>query len=292
MILVFGYLCGDNYGDEILASIVEKQYPDSVRLSKENSLWQHLKLIYKAEKIIAIGGLFQDLSSPLSPFYYSLVLFYSWLTRTEISILAQGIGPLSSPWSKLSSYFALRLATNISVRDLASSDLLQRLDLDHYYGSDLAWNLVEDYKKQKDTIEIDLPLAKNYLVLALRQLRPYEDYKELLEQVLASATELPVMLLEMQPGDNDQVKELLGDREFIEIKAHDYKPEQLIYLLAKSAKTIVSMRLHALILAHIAGLELKAISYDPKLEQLQLQIHRFELEELNRRAHECLEAQV
>lgn len=288
MILVFGYFA-DNYGDELLALAVEKQYPGAVRLSKRDSLWQHLKLIYKAKKIIAVGGLFQDLSGPLSPFYYSTVLLLAWLTKTEISIVAQGIGPLSSPLAKLASYFALKLATTISVRDIASSELLKKLDLDHYYGSDLAWSLVEDYKKQKDKIELKLPEAKDHLVLALRRLEPFYDYKDLLGQVLESDTESPIMLLEMQPGDNDQAKELMGERKYIEIKANEYKPLELIYLLENSAKTIVSMRLHALILAHIAGLKLEAISYDPKLEQLQLQIHRFDLDELGKRANKCLE---
>lgn len=288
MILVFGYFCGDNYGDEILASIVEKQYPGSKRLSRANSFWEHLSLIYKAEKIIAVGGLFQDLSGWLSPLYYSLVLFYAWMTRTEISILAQGIGPLSSPLSRITSYFALKLADNISVRDLASSDLLKELDLDHYYGSDLAWYLVEDYRKAKAQLKVNLPGIQNALVLALRKLVPFEDYKELLEQVLASDKKSPIMLLEMQEGDNDQVKELLAGRDYVEIKAADYKPEELIYILEQCADTIISMRLHALILAHIAGLKLQAISYDPKLEQLQLQIHRFELDELSLRARESL----
>ena len=288
MILVFGYFCGDNYVDEILAKIVEKQYPGSERLSRANSFWEHLSLIYKAEKIIAVGGLFQDLSGWMSPLYYSLVLFYAWMTRTEISILAQGIGPLSSPVSKITSYFALKLADNISVRDMASSDLLKSLDLDHYYGSDLAWHLVEDYRKAKPKLKIKIPQVKGALVLALRKLDPFEDYKDLLKQVLASDKKSPIILLEMQEGDNDQVKELLGMRKYTEIKAADYKPEELILILENCAETIISMRLHALILAHIAGLKLQAISYDPKLEQLQLQIHRFELDELSKRAKESL----
>ena len=148
--------------------------------------------------------------------------------------------------------------------------------------------MVEDYRKAKPKLKIKIPQVKGALVLALRKLDPFEDYKDLLKQVLASDKKSPIILLEMQEGDNDQVKELLGMRKYTEIKAADYKPEELILILENCAETIISMRLHALILAHIAGLKLQAISYDPKLEQLQLQIHRFELDELSKRAKESL----
>lgn len=292
MILICGYLNCGNYGDEILADIVEKKFGrhETQRLSKKTSLFEHLSLISKAKAIIGLGGMFQDTSSILSPIYYFLVIVLAKLSGAKVILTAQGIGPLYSPLSKILSYVSFRLADYVSVRDQASSELLNKIKIPHEYFSDLVWALAQTNRsvaKTGDSIAISLredPLKQNMSIIY-----------DLVLQILEEYPGAPILFISMQDSDiriHNELKSLIKNHMITEIKASDYQARELIEILETQCSSIISMRLHALILAHIAGLELRAISCDPKIDELQMQIHEYDLITLASRASSALEAIV
>ena len=90
MFLLHGYLNHGNYGDELLAEIVERRlknhYPEAKfnRLSSKNSIFDHFKFIEAAEHFICLGGLFQDKTGILSPLYYFLTTYLAHLKGMKI----------------------------------------------------------------------------------------------------------------------------------------------------------------------------------------------------------------
>lgn len=293
MILIWGYLNFNNYGDELLADIIEKKLgaQETQKLSKKNSLIEHLALVSKARTIIGFGGMFQDASSILSPIYYFLVITLAKLTGTKVILVAHGIGPLYSPSSKILSYIAFRLADYISVRDHSSSDLLHKLKIPHEYFSDLVWALVEDGSPRPCG-------ARDDVVISLREDPRKHDMAiiyDLVLQMLEDYPGKPILFISMQDSDikiHKELKALIKNHTITEIKASDYQATELVDILRTQCSSIIAMRLHALILGHMAGLELRAISCDPKIEELQMQIHEYDLLTLNSRAEQALEAMI
>ncbi len=283
--LILGYLGFSNYGDELLASIVETHLGENCpRLSRKNSLWEHLRFISQSKVLIGVGGLFQDSSSRLSPWYYFLIILYAYLSNKRIVLLAQGIGPLRTPLNKFITYVSFKLANSVSVRDASSSKLLTQLKIKHHYGSDLAWSLANT--AQHSTLNAQ----RSKVIVSIRETKePIEKITNALKDLLLDCDSEPVFLI-MEDSDElftqKIMEELQLSAEIIYAKIHN--PDALIDLLRGNFTTMISMRLHALILAHIAGLELRAIVCDPKLDEVLLQIQEYELPELAQRAKESL----
>ncbi len=284
MHLIFGYLGYGNYGDELLASIVEsKLEANCPRLSRKNSFREHKELIANADTLIALGGMFQDLSSSTSPLYYFLVLAYAHLCGKRIVLLAQGIGPLHSPLNKLFSYIIFKIANQVSVRDAASSELLSKLKIKHEYQSDLAWSLANHLPEISSNSN-----TKFIITLRATKAAP-KKIAESLKELLLDCDSEPVFLI-MQDTDEAFTREIMEQLQISAeiIRAKDYAPQALIKFLKTNFSTMISMRLHALILAHIADLELRAIVCDPKLDGLLEQIKQYDLLELAQRAEDSL----
>jgi polysaccharide pyruvyl transferase WcaK-like protein len=169
------------------------------------------------------------------------------------------------------------------VRDASSSELLTQLKIEHYYGSDLAWSLASIVKSRKPRAE------STKVIVSLRQTKePLEKIVNALKDLLLDCDAEPVFLI-MQSNDELFTRQVMEELQVsAEItNASDYEPQALIKLLQESFSIMISMRLHALILAHIAGLELRAIVCDPKLDELLLQIKGYDLVELSERAEKC-----
>lgn len=155
MYLLHGYLGYGNYGDELLARLVEQKLkeieyqPKIARLSSRNGFFDHINAIAACKEMISIGGLFQDKTSKRSPFYYFLNILAAKLMGKKVKILAQGIGPLHSKRSKFFTWLSYVLADKVSVRDKNSKMILDEWGIDHYYGSDLAWLLADNHALEK-----------------------------------------------------------------------------------------------------------------------------------------------
>ncbi|MEY3370137.1 MAG: hypothetical protein RLZZ361_807, partial [Cyanobacteriota bacterium] len=173
MCLILGYLGYNNYGDQILADLLfarlKKKHGQDITinyLSSKNSWKEHFFLLLKSKKIFAIGGMFQDLTSSWSLFYYCLVIFMAKLLSKEIVIFAQGIGPLQTPLTRFITKKTLKLANKISVRDQESSDFLIEDRIPHILVTDWAWTLVDEIENVD--IKKFSELKKDSICVALR----------------------------------------------------------------------------------------------------------------------------
>lgn len=312
MFLINGYLGYGNYGDELLASIVEKKVQkiyraaEFKRLSSKDSIFKHFDLIGKCKEFICVGGLFQDKTSIWNSFYYLLTIILAKFFNKRIRIIAQGIGPLNSKFAKLCTYLAFKTAHSVSVRDRKSSDLLKEWKVDHYLGSDLAW--LVDYREDKfsniskakiqnlfDGDEnTNISSNKNLIAISLRSHKQQDD-KGLVDMIIDSLPknygEKPVLILQMQDEDSF-IHKLFNAHDFdkrksirpIVVKAKDFEPEELVYLLKNHCESLIGMRLHALILARIAGIEIMPIASDPKIVEFRDQIEMHSVEVLQEKA--------
>jgi polysaccharide pyruvyl transferase WcaK-like protein len=289
MNIILGYLDFNNYGDELLANLLEtklkaKYGSDTItqRLSLKKSFIEHIKLISSSKRIFAIGGMFQDLSGPWSIYYYSLIIFLAKILSKEIIIFAQGIGPLQNPINKLLTQNIFKLANKISVRDLESSMFLKEINIEHTLVSDWAWTLIDEV----DNIDIKKfsGLKNNSTCIALRNSKFINDkfLKKLANEI--NASQKNIIFLEMQDGDhliNKDLKKLLNpslDVAFIEAK--NFSAQELIYLFKNFCVEIYSMRYHAGLIAKIAGIEVNLIDCDPKMVNLSKQISQNSIDEL------------
>jgi polysaccharide pyruvyl transferase CsaB len=322
MFILHGYLNHGNYGDELLAEIVErrlkKHYPETpfVKLSSKNSFAEHFKLLNSGEYLICLGGLFQDKTSLLTPLYYFLTTFLAHLKGMKILYLAQGIGPLEHPLAQWLCKKAFKLADFVSVRDKSSAEFLKEAGIRHFYGADLAWtlysnrNLVqtpEDYEispEIKTKIDYYLGGIESPVPILCLKKEKAEYSDEYIERFLTRVIEetlpdpnSPIIILEMQDSDallhrkalelirkyrmaNNVVNELKD----VYLKASEFSPNELLYCLNKYGSSITAMRLHALILGHIAGLKCIAIAVEPKINDFVQQIDIYNLETLKDRA--------
>ena len=293
MYIILGYLGFGNYGDEILANLLEARLKAKYgskavikRLSSKTSWLEHLQVIFKCKKVFAIGGMFQDLSGPFSIFYYSIVILIAKLFSKEIIIFAQGIGPLQNPISRFVVDKIFRLANQISVRDEDSSSFLQDCKIPHIAVYDWAWVLIDEI----DNIDIKkfLKISHNSVCIALRCSQFIND--EFIEKIssLIDSPKQKLIFLEMQKRDHEVNSRLLNslksNPEATFIRAEDFSPQELIYLFKNYCSSIYTMRYHAGLIAKIAGIEVNLIDCDPKMVSLSKQISANTLEQLYKKA--------
>jgi len=287
--LILGYLGFGNYGDELLADLLESRLKakhgsntEIKRLSAKKSWLKQLNLLIKSQKVFAIGGMFQDLSGPWSIYYYSLVIIIAKLLSKEIIIFAQGIGPLQNPFTKFITRLVFSMASKISVRDDASSEFLQESNIPHITVTDWAWILLDEIEN------IDIKkftyLPKNSICVALRESRFInEDFLQTISSLINSQNK-NIIFLAMQDGDqsiNMICKNLLESSNGVTfIDASKFSPQELIYLFKNYISQIYTMRYHAGLIAKIAGIEVNLIDCDPKMVHLSKQISSKPVEEL------------
>ncbi len=306
MYLIAGYLGYDNYGDELLAEISEREiknrdrFAEFKRLSSKNGFFEHFKLIKSSNEMICIGGLFQDQTGFFSVLYYFLIIMLAKFFGKRIRIVAQGIGPLRSPIARLLTLIAFKSAIWVSVRDKSSSLLLKEWKIDHYFGSDLAWliepnNLSKLSQESKSKIdEIFSGLNRKLVAVSLRS-NKYQNDSGLIRKIINSLPEdygkTPVMIFQMQEADlgvhrnfNEIDAEIRSQDSFYYIDANKFTPEELVYILNTYCFHLFGMRLHALILAKIAGIEVTPIAFDQKINEFRDQVELYSQEKLHERA--------
>ncbi|NJK60174.1 MAG: polysaccharide pyruvyl transferase CsaB [Oscillatoriales cyanobacterium SM2_1_8] len=214
------------------------------------------------------GSLFQDASSWRNPFYYAGVVAIARTLGVPVWAWAQGVGPLSRPWSRGLARLALVQCDRRSVRDRDSAAQLQAWGLDSLRAPDPVWALTAesfpgDWPRPCVAVVLRshrllTPAWQGAIVQALRLWQQtagvhvlWVPFQPQTDGVLATQLQTQV------PGSTIQTCE---------------NPRQLKGLFAQ-VDMAIAMRLHGAIMALAEGARCWPLSYDPKVTVLAQELN-------------------
>ncbi len=216
------------------------------------------------------GSLMQDSTSLASPIYYAGLMALAQKQGLKTIAWAQGIGPLNKSLTRWMTKEVLSGCTAISVRDKASAKFLQDWQLSALVAPDPVWAL------KSSSVQDLSDLASPKVAVILRphpQLTPSR-----LANITAAlqhfqqATQAFILLVPFQPDRDMAIAETLARQlpqtsKIISIQ----NPSQLKGLF-QEVDMVIGMRLHGLIMAAAESCRCFALSYDPKVSQLMLEL--------------------
>lgn len=253
------------------------------------AIWRALR---NADLFISGGGsLLQDVTGPGSVPYYLSILEMARLAGVPRMILAQGVGPLASPWSRRLVGQVVSGVDVVTVRDQASADLLVAcgvppdriaLTVDPVLGmaphsGATALRLLEGWglNVDKPIIAISIRPWKSWLEKQLK------SFSAVLAQC-ALAWDAQILLLPFhKPADDWMLDELAqclnarpeSQRPCVKLATDDLTAKDMLAVL-QAVDLLIGMRLHALIMAAAVHTPALGIVYDPKIaafaEQAQM----------------------
>jgi len=294
-----GYYGMGNGGDEALLATLLQMLPDGViplvlsgnpRETAERygvtacdrkSLRQVWRALRQADVFIWGGGsLMQDSTSLGSAFYYGGLMELAQRLGLKTIAWAQGIGPLRRSLPRWLARRNFRGCDWVSVRDRASGQLLDDWGISFTLAPDPVWAL----RREAVPGLWDLPAPRVAVVL-----RPHPDLTPARLEVLAhalgsfqQATDTCILLIPFHPSQDlaiaHQVLPYLSSNSHI-LPLSD--PHQLRGVF-EGVEMAIAMRLHGLIMAAAADCSCFALSYDPKVTQLmvELDLPGWELDEI------------
>ncbi|MEL6776276.1 MAG: polysaccharide pyruvyl transferase CsaB [Cyanobacteria bacterium J06597_16] len=282
-----GYYGMDNGGDEALLASLLQMLPEQVtpivlsgnpaqtrdRFGVEavprKSFGTVFAALRRADAFIWGGGsLMQDASSALNPVYYGSLMLLAQLMGLKTIAWAQGIGPLSKPFSRWLTRMALANCTQVSVRDRNSDALLNKWNRPCLLAPDPVWGLA--HQPVPGLWELPAPRV----AIALRPHKHLTQYRlEAIAQAIAAfqkATEVCIVLVPFQPSRDLAIAQFIANHLEAQ-QSGTYQiycleqPEQLKGLF-RGVEMTIGMRFHALVMSAAEGCRSFAISYDPKVD--------------------------
>ena len=285
-----GYYGKGNGGDEALLATLLQMLPEQVKPlilsgNPEETQSQYgvsacdrfspstvLQALRQSEAFLWGGGsLMQDATSIISPLYYGGLMTVAQKMGLRTIAWAQGIGPLTHPFTRWVTRHNLSHCTAVSVRDPGSAALIANWQIPFTLGPDPVWAL------QAEPVPGLWNLPAPRVAVALRphpQLTPQR--LQILAQALIDfqkATQTYILLIPFQLSQDLSIAQTL----------HAQLPEVSTILKLTNPRQLkgvfhgvemtIAMRFHGLIMAAASECRCFAISYDPKVSQLMQDIH-------------------
>jgi polysaccharide pyruvyl transferase CsaB len=197
-------------------------------------------------------------------YYTSLIRFARW-SRKPVMIYAHGVGPLHRSISQKLTRAALQGAARITVRDVDSQLLLQRIGVSQpiEVTADPVWTLQPEGAPQ--------PSGKSWCVSMRSWTERDRGFGAALVPV-ARRHGARLRFLPMQPVHDRPLTEAFfrahADPAQDEIIDTTAMHPRAVLAQAASCEVMLAMRLHALIFAASRRVSCVAINYDPKVESL------------------------
>jgi polysaccharide pyruvyl transferase CsaB len=283
--LLSGYYGKGNGGDEALLATLLQMLPPhvtpvvlsgnpeetqiryGVEAHQRFSFTDVIQALRSCDALIWGGGsLIQDVTSTISPFYYSGMMAIAQARGMRTIAWAQGIGPIKRPIIRWIARRNFSGCAKVSVRDKKSAELLNGWQIPCILAPDPVWAL-----ESKPVSGLwDLPAPRVSVTL--------RSHPELTPARLANltralvdfqkATETFILLLPFQKSEDLEIAE--------EIAPHLQGVSQIMCLeepevlkgVYRGVEMNIGMRLHSLIMAAAEGSRCFAISYDPKVNRL------------------------
>jgi polysaccharide pyruvyl transferase CsaB len=284
-VLLCGYYGEHNLGDDALLDALLAQLPPSVTplvtaFDQEQIARQHgvasvnrrrLRAVLEALRhcralVLGGGSLLQDSTSFRSLLYYAALITAARLQGKPVLLWAQGLGPLRRRRSRALVRVLLPLASGITWRDASSAQLARQLGVAAPHGTDAVWSLPRQH-----WLGLGGPIVVCWRPTPHVQGEGWKPYLQALED-LAEQTEREVIWLPFHRDQDqrlfDQLQQqgLVGDALVRRSRVVEAVTPSEAMALFRSASLVLAMRLHALILAALAGSPVSALSYDPKVQ--------------------------
>ncbi|MBW4644483.1 MAG: polysaccharide pyruvyl transferase CsaB [Goleter apudmare HA4340-LM2] len=212
------------------------------------------------------GSLIQDVTSSISPLYYSGLMALAQTMGLKTVAWAQGIGPLVRPQTRWLARQNFTGCTKVSVRDRASAALLSDWQIPFILAPDPVWAL-----ESKPVPGLwDLPAPR--VAVTLR------SHPQLTEKRLANltralvdfqkATQAFILLLPFQKSEDLSIAQAIQPHLLDVSQILCLEDPQVLKGVFKGVEMAIGMRLHSLIMAAAEGCRCFALSYDPKVNRL------------------------
>lgn len=284
-VILCGYYGEHNLGDDALLAALLAQLPPSVTplvtaFDQEQIRRQHgvasvnrrslravLDGLSRCRALVLGGGsLLQDSTSFRSLLYYAALITAARLQGKPVLLWAQGLGPLRRRRSRALVRWLLPLASGITWRDSASAQLSRQLGVAAPHGTDAVWSLPWQH-----WLGLGGPIVVCWRPTPHLQGQAWTPYLQALED-LAEQTQREVIWLPFHRDQDhslfDQLQQqgLVGAALARRSRVVEATTPSEAMALFRSASLVLAMRLHALILAALAGSPVSAQSYDPKVQ--------------------------
>ena len=286
-LLLCGYYGEHNLGDDALLQVLLQDLPPRSSLVitaadsepvqalaptalviNRRSLKATLRAALRTDVLIFGGGsLLQDSTSLKSLIYYLLLICAARFRGGRVLLWGQGLGPLRRPISRNLVRWVLPLCTAISWRDDASLALARRWaqSVPMWMAPDPVWQMPHrNWIGGGEIVVCWRPsplLDSNRWMVLLNALG-----------TLSEALDVRVCWLAFHQHQDAELLNQLSQRERMPSdllnRSYTVVPKSLddVFRAFATARLVVPMRLHALILAGLAGSPIAALSYDPKVE--------------------------
>ena len=288
--ILCGYYGKGNGGDEALLASLLQMLPESVTplvLSgnpaetrkrygvtscDRMSAIQVFKAMRQSDAFIWGGGsLIQDVTSAVSPLYYGGLMGLARQRGLKTIAWAQGIGPLKRELTRRIARLAFSGCEAVSVRDRASAALLHEWQIPFIQAPDPVWAL--DSKPVKGLW--DLPAPRVAVTLRSHPSLTPERLTNLTKALISfqKATQTCILLVPFQASQDSSIAEsiqsqLTGPNHLFQLK----DPRELKGLF-RGVEMAIGMRYHSLIMAAAEECRCFALSYDPKVSQLMMELN-------------------
>jgi polysaccharide pyruvyl transferase CsaB len=279
--VVSGYIGFDNFGDEVIASILSNYLKNNgaekVTLISSNpvktsklygvdsvGMFDFLKPIMDADVLISGGGsLLQDVTSLKSLVYYLAIISTALFLRKRVVIFAQGFTPFRTKIGKMLTQFVLKKCDKISVRDVNSQEILSKLGLNSKLVCDPVFSTFDLGQRNGSKNE------GKKLIVQLRDFPTLTEtfLSELAEKINYKFPDYDIELLSLQDSMDTKVLEKFRDKLNRGNLLTGLSVGEVIQKIAE-AEFLVGMRFHACLIGAKYGVKVLGINYDPKVENL------------------------
>lgn len=272
--VVSGYIGFDNFGDEVIASILTSHLKEkgevtviSSNLEKTARLYgvqtagmlDFIKPILKSDVLVSGGGsLLQDVTSLKSLIYYLAIIMTAIVLGKKVVIFAQGFTPFRTKIGKFLTKFVLKHCDKITVRDIGSQKLLQEMGIESELVSDPVFG-------------IKIPIDNEHKGVGV-QLRSFsgltdEFLKNLAQEIEKRFPNEEVKLISLQ--DSLDIEVLKKFSSFgLKTKLYSGLTSDKIVKEICNLEYLIGMRFHSSLVAAKAGVKVLGIDYDIKVKKL------------------------
>ncbi|WP_435079429.1 polysaccharide pyruvyl transferase family protein [Halococcus sp. AFM35] len=312
--LVIGYFGFGNAGDDAIGlatvrQLAKRSTPGQITVTTgPEPVFEHdnvrtitysavsiLRLIAKVDRVVMTGGTHfhtqGDSYDRVKVFsFYILAILWAKLWRTEVDLLAHGIGPIDGRFYRILTTLVVVLADNLSVRDERSLEVVESLPAPSEISPVLAFDVAplldqvvrrDDPWPESSSVESSADLTIGVSLTPAYE-KYYNDPEKDDEIVTAVADAIhhiagehrnieKVIIFVLHTGKfNDDVsmsRTLLSELDGMstELRLYQNDPESFIRSMHKVDR-VIGMKYHSLVFAFLQAIPTLAVSYHPKCQ--------------------------